>query len=79
LIKVFCHADSLFHIFFGPTFGYHSGGEREVPAHAATPHATALPAHHEADNNFSGSWRDSEIQIQPLYKFERRKELVVVL
>ena len=36
---------------------------------------TSLPGHHRADNNFSASWRDLEIQIQPFYEFERRKEL----
>jgi hypothetical protein len=47
----------------------------EVPTHVATSHNTALPGHHRADNNFSVSWRDLEIQIQPFYEFERRKEL----
>ena len=51
----------------------------EVPIHVATSHDTALPGRHKADNNFSASWRDLEIQIQPLYELERRKELVMVL
>jgi hypothetical protein len=41
-----------------------------VPIHVATS---------KADNNFSASWRDLEIQIQPLYELERCKELVMVL
>jgi hypothetical protein len=47
----------------------------EVPTHVAISYDTSLPGHHRADNNFSASWRDLEIQIQPFYEFERRKEL----
>jgi hypothetical protein len=34
-----------------------------------------ITGHHMADNYFSASWRDLEIQIQLFYEFERRKEL----
>ena len=41
----------------------------------AMTHDTALLGYHRADKNFSASWRDLEIQIQPFYEFERWKEL----
>jgi hypothetical protein len=41
----------------------------------ATSHNTALPGCHRTDNYFSAAWQDLEIQIQPFYKIEKRKEL----
>jgi hypothetical protein len=51
----------------------------EVSTYVATSHNTALPGHHNADNDFPASWQGSETYIKLFYEFERRKELVVVL
>jgi hypothetical protein len=51
----------------------------EVSTYVVTLYNTALPGHHMADNDFLVCWQGSETQIKLSYKFERRKELVVVL
>jgi hypothetical protein len=41
----------------------------------ATPHDTARHGGYRADNNCLARGKDSETQIKPFYKFERRNEL----